>query len=302
MSRLLGFGPEGPNYNSFASNYQSTHYGGNTPFGGWFACCQRRGMSDGDEGGCCCCCTVLMFVIGAIFIGFGVLFCYYPDDVMLLEPAVYFNSAFIHLGFFQIDKIMIAAGFFMCLASICSCNSVCTAFFHFVAFIIIFVCIVIMSMSLNDFNNKEINNKIELNMREELRYFDPNKTSDNIWSLIQQDLECCGLSNSSDWQESTYYSEGTVPDSCCKNFTKTCGEFAGKEDLYQDGCLELFEDQVFSYFWVVVMLLTVCTIIGLLLSVLAAFKFVSMKHQQTNTKCEHICVGFQKFDYYITFE
>jgi len=207
-----------------------------------------------------------MFMVGAIFITFGVLFCYYPETLMSLEPAVYYNSAFIQLGFFQVDKIMIAAGFFMCLASLCSCNSVCTTLFHVVSFIIIIVCIVIMSVSINNFSTKAINHKIELNMREEIKYFDPKKASDNLWSLIQQDLQCCGLTNGSDWKENTFYAGGAaVPDSCCKNVTKNCGETADPEDLFQDGCLPLFEDQVFSYFWVVVMAVTIFSIIGLLL-------------------------------------
>eukprot|EP00092_Neocalanus_flemingeri_P021548 GFUD01023370.1.p1 GENE.GFUD01023370.1~~GFUD01023370.1.p1 ORF type:complete len:269 (-),score=30.29 GFUD01023370.1:93-899(-) len=258
---MFGFGRSGPESGSCASNYQSCCYGGNTPSGGCFACCQRRGMSD-DESGCCCC-SFLLFIIGAVFIAFGVLFCYYPDTVRSIELAIYYNTAFIQLGFFQINNILIAAGFFMCMASICCFSTICTGFFHFITFIIILVCIIIMSITINDFNNEAITDKIEENMRSELKTFD-NKTVEIIWSFIQQGLHCCGITNSSDWQENSHYASGTVPDSCCKNVTNLCGETARSVDLFQHGCLHLFGQQVFSHFWMVVMLLSgFCIINGL---------------------------------------
>ena len=224
-----------------------------------------------DKGGCCCC-SVFLFFVGAIFITFGVLFCYYPDIVMTIEPAIYYNNALIQLGLFQIDKIMIAAGFFMCLASICSCVSACTAFFHIIAFIIILVCIVIMSITLHDFNNEAIKDKIESNMKIELKSFDNSTTEKNIWSFIQQDLHCCGISNSSDWLENNYYANGSVPDSCCKNITNNCGESAGPDEIFQDGCLLLFEGQVFSHFWMVVVLLTALCIVGAVVACSCCFQ------------------------------
>eukprot|EP00092_Neocalanus_flemingeri_P100385 GFUD01128209.1.p1 GENE.GFUD01128209.1~~GFUD01128209.1.p1 ORF type:complete len:113 (-),score=25.10 GFUD01128209.1:36-332(-) len=78
-----------------------------------------------------------------------------------------------------------------------------------------------MSITINDFNNEAITDKIEENMRSELKTFD-NKTVENIWSFIQQDLHCCGITNSSDWQENSHYASGAVPDSCCMNVTNFC--------------------------------------------------------------------------------
>ena len=152
----------------------------------------------------------------------------------------------------------------MCLASIFSCSECCTAFFHVLAFIIIIVCIVIMSITVSDFNNNAISDKIEINMKKELQEFD-NQTGGTLWSFIQQDLQCCGVFNSSDWLDNKYYANGTVPDSCCKNVSSSCGETAGPDDIFPDGCLFLFEDQIFSYFWLVVMLLSCLCVIGGLL-------------------------------------
>lgn len=41
----MGFGPNGPEKDSYASDYQSRNYGGNVPDDSWFATCQRIGMT-----------------------------------------------------------------------------------------------------------------------------------------------------------------------------------------------------------------------------------------------------------------
>ncbi|XP_045414502.1 tetraspanin-4 isoform X1 [Lemur catta] len=43
----------------------------------------------------------------------------------------------------------------------------------------------------------------------------------NAWSIIQTDFRCCGVSNYTDWFE--VYNATRVPDSCCLEFSKSCG-------------------------------------------------------------------------------
>merc|ERR1719498_670237 len=54
---------------------------------------------------------------------------------------------------------------------------------------------------------------------------------------MQEDLECCGVTNTSDWRSFT--AEGnSVPDSCCVNVTKDCGIGAMSDPVkvHQQGC------------------------------------------------------------------
>ncbi|XP_028915258.1 tetraspanin-4 isoform X2 [Ornithorhynchus anatinus] len=43
----------------------------------------------------------------------------------------------------------------------------------------------------------------------------------NAWSIIQTDFRCCGVSNYTDWF--AVYNSTRVPDSCCLEFSDSCG-------------------------------------------------------------------------------
>ncbi|KAJ8390491.1 hypothetical protein AAFF_G00102880 [Aldrovandia affinis] len=54
---------------------------------------------------------------------------------------------------------------------------------------------------------------------------------------LQEDMKCCGANSSTDW--GSFMSGGdSVPDSCCKNVTKSCGVGAMLDGskVYQEGC------------------------------------------------------------------
>merc|ERR1712062_210632 len=74
------------------------------------------------------------------------------------------------------------------------------------------------------------------------------------FDLMQTDLHCCGVKNSTDWNDSKIWLNSTleiikennltspnmdllVPDSCCKNQTEFCGIVNNDvEDIFQTGC------------------------------------------------------------------
>jgi CD63 antigen len=64
----------------------------------------------------------------------------------------------------------------------------------------------------------------------------------NAWNVMQQDLDCCGTTNYTQWFT---IMPGQVPDSCCKGQeTKGCGSGEGFEDkINQRGCLAVFEEK-----------------------------------------------------------
>ena len=118
MGNCLGFGKQGVEANTWASNYQSLHYGGLTPAGGWFAGCQSAGAKGG--GGCCC----IFIHFASIFIGglllcLGVIIGFYPDligtirDGDILKFAV--DATDYHI--LPLSNYMIATGVFL-LASV----------------------------------------------------------------------------------------------------------------------------------------------------------------------------------------
>jgi len=57
---------------------------------------------------------------------------------------------------------------------------------------------------------------------------------------LQQKLQCCGFSNSSDWKNNTHWAtaanreKGALPSSCCKDESKTC--MRGEANAFSRGC------------------------------------------------------------------
>ena len=85
MGNCLGFGKQGVEANTWASNYQSLHYGGLTPSGGWFAGCQSAGAKGGG-GFCSIFIHFASILIGGLLLCLGVIiglllllyyYCYY---------------------------------------------------------------------------------------------------------------------------------------------------------------------------------------------------------------------------------
>eukprot|EP00088_Acartia_fossae_P048720 TRINITY_DN5320_c0_g1_i2.p1 TRINITY_DN5320_c0_g1~~TRINITY_DN5320_c0_g1_i2.p1 ORF type:complete len:236 (+),score=49.67 TRINITY_DN5320_c0_g1_i2:60-767(+) len=61
----------------------------------------------------------------------------------------------------------------------------------------------------------------------------------NAWDVIQGDLDCCGVSNYTDWKNHGK----PLPDSCCKVDKKGCASEPGWEDnINTNGCFSKFED------------------------------------------------------------
>ncbi|XP_016320367.1 CD63 antigen-like [Sinocyclocheilus anshuiensis] len=88
---------------------------------------------------------------------------------------------------------------------------------------------------------------------------------------IQQQFKCCGRNSSSDWMNSKFLAPSSVPDSCCKNFTKDCGKGALQETskIYTDGCqpiLDKFLKQNILWFAVAALVIAFVQIMGIVLS------------------------------------
>ena len=196
MCRLFGFRYEGIDSGSFASNYQSICYGGDTPGGGWFAWCQRRGTR---EPGCCYwILNFVLFLIGALFIVIGVVSDYYPNSITFLLPQTYFDNDFIRFGFFQIDKLLIASGFFICFSLIFTCFGSVSCL-QFIPIILVTVCIVIISVSVNQYQTETLLDRVSDEMLNEIKDFDD--APDNIMNIFQHDLECCDVMSYSDCKQ-----------------------------------------------------------------------------------------------------
>jgi len=67
----------------------------------------------------------------------------------------------------------------------------------------------------------------------------------DTWDIVQKNLHCCGVESPSDWAASRpdLFTNGTVPDSCCKEGQiNGCGADTAVVK-YDQGCFKLFEHE-----------------------------------------------------------
>ncbi|XP_054629582.1 tetraspanin 36 [Dunckerocampus dactyliophorus] len=87
---------------------------------------------------------------------------------------------------------------------------------------------------------------------------------------LQTELQCCGVSNYSDWSNTTWYRNHnrTVPLSCCKNVTAQCtGKMDELDLLNLEGCeakLELLLQDILGYAMLVILAFAIVKVFGML--------------------------------------
>merc|ERR1711892_601169 len=64
------------------------------------------------------------------------------------------------------------------------------------------------------------------------------------WDFVQQELECCGVNNYTDWGRVQGWQQGVLPDSCCKVETDSCGAVGFNiTSIFTEGCLLVTEEK-----------------------------------------------------------
>lgn len=73
----------------------------------------------------------------------------------------------------------------------------------------------------------------------------------DTWNIIQNDFECCGVTNYKDWKTGSDLKNGNVPDACCLTNTPGCGqgvanmdESTAKTKIHTTGCFAKLEKVV----------------------------------------------------------
>ena len=187
MGNCLGFNSDGISAGSFASNFQSIHYGSLTPGNGWFALCQSRGASQGGTSSCtvALACTLAFFgilmitcgaLVGVVFPGFLLNFQDLAESSSLLKDA---NLTLFNLMMY---RLMIATGAFMVLAAVtwCCCG------FSFVAFVMAIVFIGLTSTNVAKFPAEMSTEELSGVMMESLANESRILNATSPWDTIQQ--------------------------------------------------------------------------------------------------------------------
>lgn len=72
-----------------------------------------------------------------------------------------------------------------------------------------------------------IDGSFRTDVKEALENYKINASETRVWDHLQQEFECCGLNNYSDWYGQGDFDNHSLPDSCCFLFTLGCGQGIG---------------------------------------------------------------------------
>ncbi|XP_061772965.1 tetraspanin-3-like isoform X1 [Nerophis ophidion] len=173
---------------------------------------------------------ILCYVGAYVFITFDD-YDHFFEDVYTLIPAVVIIAA---------GALLFIIGLIGCCATVRESHCGLTAFV--VILLLVFlteVAVVVLGYVYRAKVEDDVNDTIQ-----EV-YNEYNGTNSNAQSraieYLQRQLECCGIHNYSDWQNTPWFKvskNNRVPVSCCKaNIGGVCtGSLAHPEDLYQEGC------------------------------------------------------------------
>ncbi|XP_020767843.2 tetraspanin-4 isoform X3 [Odocoileus virginianus] len=122
---------------------------------------------------------------------------------------------------------VMAIGFVGCIGAIK--ENRCLLLTFFVALLLVFLleaCITILFFAYTDKGAPavlQIDKYAQQDLKKGLHLYGTpgNVGLTNAWSIIQTDFRCCGVSNYTDWFE--VYNATRVPDSCCLEFSESCG-------------------------------------------------------------------------------
>lgn len=64
----------------------------------------------------------------------------------------------------------------------------------------------------------------------------------HTWDVLQHEVHCCGVTNYTNWADTPFGQNRTVPDSCCKDYVTGCGanmihDPDASSKIYTDGCV-----------------------------------------------------------------
>ncbi|XP_046498716.1 tetraspanin-4 isoform X2 [Equus quagga] len=115
---------------------------------------------------------------------------------------------------------VMAIGFMGCIGAIK--ENKCLLLTFFVMLLLVFLLEATIAILFFAYTDK-IDRYAQQDLKKGLHLYDTpgNVGLTNAWSIIQTDFRCCGVSNYTDWFE--VYNATRVPDSCCLEFSESCG-------------------------------------------------------------------------------
>lgn len=91
------------------------------------------------------------------------------------------------------------------------------------------------------FLRSQLNGVIEGNMQSSIEHYSAGPQYAGVtesWDFVQQELECCGAENMTDWLSLQQFKNGSLPASCCKLDDSACTS----TEAFPSGCFSLVSE------------------------------------------------------------
>ena len=125
---------------------------------------------------------------------------------------------------------------------------------------------------------------VKAGLKESLANYNKSKRGEKLdygWDRIQDDFDCCGIDNYTDWKNATFYKNQTIwiPVACCKDDTSCLKDMVNDEvgvnktipNINQGGCYEVFEAWVESKVVVAGSIAIGVAVLHLIITIMACF-------------------------------
>lgn len=197
---------------------------------------------------------VLLFVFNFIFflggiglLGVGIYVQLKIGDYVALSTVKYVTGSIIIIA---VGAVIAVITFFGCCGAIKESRCLLGAFF---TLMLLVFGLEVAGTSLGFVYRDQVKDELQKDLNQTLyQYgFEDKEGVTKAYDLLQENEKCCGVYNYTDWWK-TPFTQGNhsrVPDSCCKEVKKNCGDIsAGTENIYKEGCyaktLKLLRDNL----------------------------------------------------------
>jgi len=220
--------------------------------------------------------NLLFFIAGVVLIIGGTLIqTKYNADFAFFDNHAVNYVAVVLIG---IGLIIFTIGFFGCCGAYRENYCLILTFAVLLGFV--FVLEIAAAITAHLMRGK-IDRLIRDTMLHSSKNYPGGKVVKEAWDHIQEDFDCCGARNYTDWASNANLNQ-SVPDSCCVVYQEYCGEgyfrHATTPEIYTEGCAEKFliaSDVTVIVVIVVAIAVAILQVLGI---VLACFLASSVRH------------------------
>ncbi|MEE6508745.1 hypothetical protein FKM82_022808 [Ascaphus truei] len=132
--------------------------------------------------------------------------------------------------------VMFIVGLLGCCATLQKSSKIMGMFL----FLISIIAAVIVASMLGLLFKEKIKPIVEKNMKDVLLKYDGINVKSTAINYLQQQLQCCGVQNRTDWMSTPWYLSSknfSVPVSCCKKNVQSCtGSLGALQNINTEGC------------------------------------------------------------------